>query len=116
MRSNPNSADQTARIALIPFEGGSPAQTFDIQNAVTLASLSLQIHWSSDGRALLYTSTTNNVSNIWSQPIDGGKPAQVTDFKENLILAFDLSPDGKRIVCSRGVFSRDAILISDLRE
>ncbi|HEX5734741.1 MAG TPA: protein kinase [Blastocatellia bacterium] len=115
-RSNPNSADQTARIALIPFEGGSPAQTFDIQNAVTLASLSLQIHWSSDGRALLYTSSMNNVSNIWSQPIDGGKPIQVTDFKENLILAFDLSPDGKKLVCSRGVFSRDAILISDLRE
>lgn len=116
MRSNPNSADQTARIALIPFEGGPPVQTFDIQNAVTLASLSLQIHWSLDGRALLYTSTINNVSNIWSQPIDGGKPAQVTDFKENLILAFDLSPDGKRIVCSRGVFSRDAILISDLTQ
>ena len=115
-RGNPNSADQTARIALIPFEGGSPVQTFDIQNAVTLASLSLQIRWSSDGRALLYTSTINNVSNIWSQPIDGGKPAQVTDFKENLLLAFDLSPDGKRIVCSRGVFSRDAILISDLRQ
>ncbi len=116
MRGNPNSADQAARIALIPFEGGSPVQTFEIQNAVTFASLSLQLHWSADGRALLYTSTINNVSNIWSQPLDGGKSAQVTDFKENLILAFDLSPDGKRIVCSRGVFSRDAILISDLRQ
>ena len=116
MRGTPNSADRTARIALIPFEGGAPVQTFEIQNALTFASLSLQLHWSPDGRALLYTSTVNNVSNIWSQPIDGGKPAQVTEFKENLILAFDLSPDGKQIVCARGVFSRDAILISDLRE
>ena len=68
-----------------------------------------------DGRALLYSVIINNVSNIWSQPLDGGKPVQVTNFKENSITAFDWSRDGKTLAVSRGILIRDAVLINSAR-
>ena len=49
---------------------------------------------------------------IWLQPIHGGEPRQLTDFKTDLIFSFDFSRDGKWIVLSRGTEQRDAILIN----
>jgi tricorn protease-like protein len=57
----------------------------------------------------------NNVSNIWSQSIEGGPPKQVTDFKELLITGFSWSRDGKQLACTRGTLVRDAVLITDLK-
>jgi Tol biopolymer transport system component len=101
------------RIAVITFEGGDPVKTFEIPPGVAGARTIL--HWSKDGRALLYTVIANNVSNIWSQPLEGGAPVQVTDFKEHTITAFDWSRDGRTLAVSRGVLIRDAVLISNAK-
>jgi len=106
--------DSQLKLAIVPFEGGTPIRIFDLQNAVS-SSASASIHWSTDGRAVLYASVLNNVSNIWSQPIDGGKPTQVTDFKDSIMASFDVSADGKQIICSRGVLIRNAVLISEAK-
>lgn len=98
-------------IAVIPFEGGEPVKTFEIQPG--LAGARTILHWSNDGRSLLYTVITNNVSNVWSQPLDGGKPVQLTNFKEHIITAFDWSRDGRTLAVSRGVLIRDAVLINN---
>ena len=100
------------RFAIIPFEGGPPIKTFEQQNAIT-SSLASSIIWTPDGRALLYASTLNNVSNIWRQPIDGTKPTMVTDFKDSVISSFDISPDGKHMIVGRGVLIRNAVLLSE---
>jgi serine/threonine protein kinase len=99
------------RVAIIPFEGGEPVKTFEIQPGLAGARTILQ--WANDGRSLLYTVITNNVSNIWSQPIDGGKPVQLTDFKEHIITAFGWSRDGRQLAVSRGILIRDAVLINN---
>lgn len=99
------------RIAVIPFEGGEPVKTFEIP--VGLAGARTVLRWSRDGRSLLYTVIMNNVSNIWSQPLDGGKPAQLTDFKEHIITAFGWSRDGRTLAVTRGMLIRDAVLISN---
>lgn len=57
----------------------------------------------------------NNVSNIWSEPLAGGRPKRLTDFKEMRIYYFDCSRDGKRVACARGVVNTDAVMIRDLR-
>jgi serine/threonine protein kinase/Tol biopolymer transport system component len=98
------------RIGVIAFEGGEALKTFEVQPG--LGGARTILHWSRDGRSLLYTAITNNVSNIWSQPLDGGKPRQLTDFKEHIITAFDWSPDGRQLAVARGVIIRDAVLIS----
>jgi serine/threonine protein kinase len=99
------------RIAVIPFEGGDAVKKFEIPQGKGAARTIL--NWSKDGRSLLYTAVADNVSNIWSQPLDGGKPVQVTNFKEHLITAFGWSRDGKQLACSRGILIRDAVLISN---
>jgi serine/threonine protein kinase/Tol biopolymer transport system component len=96
-------------LAIISAEGGAPIKTFDISPAQGA------FRWNFDGQALFYLQTRDGVSNIWSQPVDGGPPKQVTDFKSDQIFRFDWSRDGKQLVLARGPVSSDVVLINDLR-
>ena len=110
----PESSDPFAppnRLAIIPFEGGTPSNTFTVPNSGT--GLTVIHWWSPDGKSIFYTATTNNVTNIWSLPLDGGPPKQVTDFKDMLLTGFAWSRDGKQLACTRGALMRDAILVTD---
>ena len=97
------------RLAVMPFAGGAPTSTFDIKPSGTAQTT---LRWSPDGRALDYTVVNNNVSNVWRQPLAGGPPKQITDFKDKLISTFNWSRDHK-LVCARGLLLRDAVLITD---
>jgi Tol biopolymer transport system component len=111
----PESSDPFAppnRVAIIPFEGGAPTKTFDIPSSGTVLSLA---QWSADGKSILYTSNVNNVSNIWSQPLDGGPRKQITQFSDMLMTGFAWTPDGKLLACTRGALVRDAVLVTDLK-
>jgi serine/threonine protein kinase len=99
------------RLAIIPFEGGEPIKTFEISPG--LAGARTILHWSTDASSILYTVISNNVSNIWKQPVDGGKPVQLTNFKWDIITAFDFSRDGRQLAVTRGLLIRDAVLISN---
>ena len=98
-------------VAILPFEGGDPAKTFDLPMNVNTGS---GLRWTFDGRAVTYVVHRGGASNIWSQPMDGGPPTQVTDFKDQEIFAFDWSSDGK-LACSRGVINNDVVIIRNFR-
>ena len=111
----PESPDPFAppnRLAVIPFEGGPVIKTFEKPTSGTVATLT---QWSADSKAILYSLNTNNVSNIWRQPLEGGPPKQITDFKDMLITGFSWTIDGKKLVCTRGVLLRDAVLVTELK-
>jgi serine/threonine protein kinase len=113
--SYPDSPDVSAppnRLAVMSFDGGPELQTFTVPASGTVLSL---MKWSQDGKSLLYTVTTNNVTNIWSQPLDGGPAKKVTDFKDMLITGFSWSRDGKQLAATRGNLLRDAVLIQDTK-
>ena len=112
----PDSHDPFApanRIALIPFEGGEPVKTFEFQSGVRIQTIA---QWSADGKSILYNVTNNNATNLWSQPLDGGPPKQITDFKDSLLSGFAWSRDGKMLACTRGESMRDAVLISEVKQ
>jgi hypothetical protein len=46
------------------------------------------------------------------QALDGAPPKQVTDFKADSIFYFDVSDDGKTVVCARGGWKHDILLIN----
>jgi Tol biopolymer transport system component len=98
------------RIAIMPFAGGEPIKTFEFAPAQSVMTIA---QWSNDGKAILYTTNVNNMTNIWAQPIDGGAPKQTTDFKELFMSGFAWSRDGKQLACSRSNFTRDAVLITE---
>jgi serine/threonine protein kinase len=92
-------------IAIIPIEGGAPVKTFDLPAII--------VRWAADGQALTYIDTQNNASNIWSQPLAGGPPRQLTNWKSDRIFNFAWSRDGKQLALARGIVSNDVVLISD---
>lgn len=95
--------DSQPKIAIIPASGGKPVKIFDFDTD--------RFRWMPDGRSFVYPLSKDGVSNLWSQPIDGGKPKQITNFT-NSIHSFDISPDGKQIAIARGTSTSDVVLIS----
>ena len=93
-------------LTVVPFDGGEPLYRFDLPAAAG------GFRWAPAGKALDYMLTRGGVSNIWRQPLAGGPPKQITDFKAGLIFGFDWSYDGKQLALARGTASHDVILIS----
>ncbi len=95
------------KTAVIPMEGGQPIKFLDVASGSPL-------RWSPDGSAVTFIKTQNGVSNIWSQPLNGDPPKQLTDFTTEQIHFFDWSSDNQ-LVCSRGATTQEAVLISNFR-
>jgi serine/threonine protein kinase/Tol biopolymer transport system component len=111
----PESRDPYAppnRLSMIPFEGGDVIKTFEITGSGTVATV---LEWSQDGKSIFYSINANNVTNIWSQSVDGGPPKQVTHFNDLLMTSFAWSRDGKQLACTRGSLVRDAVLVNDVK-
>ncbi len=68
-----------------------------------------------DGRSIAYVNTIADVSNFWAQPINGGLPKRLTDFKSNQIFHFAWSIDGRQLALSRGFVTTDVVLVGDFR-
>jgi Tol biopolymer transport system component len=101
------------KIAVMPSGGGQPVWTFDPPREDYWTG---DIRWTADGKALLYEAEHNGVSNIWLKPLNGGPPKRLTDFRSETIAAFDLSRDGKHLICSRGGWTFDLVLVRDVSE
>ncbi len=95
------------KIAVFPIEGGEPLKILDITPVSP-------VHWTPDAQAISFVKTVEGVSNIWSQPLNGGEPKQITDFTTEQILNFDWSNDNQ-LICSRSITNRDTLLISNFR-
>jgi serine/threonine protein kinase len=98
------------KLIILPFEGGEPTQTFEVG-----ATAGGTPRWSQDGKAITYYDSRNGMSNIWSQPLDGGPPKPLTEFTTEFVSARSASPDGKSIALTRGTVTSDVILISGFR-
>jgi Tol biopolymer transport system component len=95
-----------ARFAIMPASGGEPTKVFDY--AVPAAG---GVRWTPDGTRLSYTAASGGVAQIWTQPVTGGPPQQITKFRSDNTFAFAWSGDGKKIALSRGTANSDAVLI-----
>ena len=98
------------RLAVIPVNGGPPVHQF----AVPSEAGGVRVRWSSNGKSLLYVVTEDGVSNLWEQPLSGGKPKQITRFTSSQIFDFNWTLDRTRLLMSRGSENRDAVLLTDL--
>jgi serine/threonine protein kinase/Tol biopolymer transport system component len=102
-------ASSPSVLTVIPFDGGEPLYKFDLPAAA------VWFRWAPDGKALDYFLTRGGVSNLWRQPLSGGPPKQITNFKSGEIFSFAWSDDGKQLALARGTRSDDAILIGDFQ-
>ena len=112
-RDDDQQPNSPTKVAIIPFAGGDPVKVLDLPRQSFTSDAGLR--WTPDGHALTYIDTINGVSNIWSLPLDGGPPKQLTDFKTDQIFSFDWSREGKQLALSRGTLTSDVVLIKDFR-
>jgi Tol biopolymer transport system component len=98
------------KIAVLPSEGGEPDMVFEIPDNI---NPSTSLRWIPDGSALTYIIDHGGVSNIWSQPLDGSTPVQLTRFYDKQIFSFDWSHDGT-LACARGEIDHDVVLIRNV--
>jgi serine/threonine protein kinase/Tol biopolymer transport system component len=103
------------RLAIFPSDGGNPTKLFDMPIPYMQHFAWQRIRWTADGGALTYIDRRGGISNIWSQPFEGGPAKQLTDFKSGEIFSFAWSHDGSQLACTRGSIVSDAVLITDLR-
>jgi len=95
------------KVGLIPIEGGQPIRDFEMtQNS--------PLQWTRGGDAISFVKTEAAVSNVWSQPLNGESPKQITKFTTEQILFFDWSSDNQ-LVCSRNLTVRNAVLLHNFR-
>lgn len=96
-------------MAVVPFDGGKPTKKFDIPQTIHIDMSPL---WTPDGRGLTYVDTHGDVSNLWLQPVDGGPPKQITNFKQGYVLRREWTRDGKRVAIVRAAQASDAVTIT----
>ena len=97
-------------LAIMAFDGGPPEETFELPDTADPSTA----HWTPDGRSLTFIDGRKGVGNLWNQPVSGGPPKQITNFKSELIFNFAWSRDG-RLALSRGTKSHDVIMISNFK-
>jgi Tol biopolymer transport system component len=102
-------ATSTWQTALFNIDGTGPLRVLDALNGVG------NYRWAPDGRSITYHLTKKGISNIWSYPLDGREPKQLTDFKNDQIFNFKWSPDGQSLVVARGTVLGDLVMIRDFR-
>ncbi len=105
------SSDAPFKIAIIPIDGGPPTRILDLPLVVK----SRNIRWSRDGNALIYSDNRDKADNLWGQPLDGGPPKQLTNFKSDRIFRFDVTRDGSNFALAKGNETSDAVMISNFR-
>jgi Tol biopolymer transport system component len=105
-----NEANRRPMLAIIPFEGGEPVKTIELPGTVQPIAFA----WTPDGGSIAYLDSSSGIPNVWTQPIDGGAPKQLTNFKSEFVNSFAISRDGK-IAAYRFSATRDIVLIKDFR-
>jgi serine/threonine protein kinase/Tol biopolymer transport system component len=96
------------RAALVSFENGQLVKVFDFPLRAR--------NWKMmDERTLLYIEERDSVDNIWTRPLEGGTPQQLTKFTSEQIFSHAPSRDGKQFAVARGTLEADIILIKDFR-
>ncbi|MCA1592462.1 MAG: hypothetical protein LC754_07390 [Acidobacteria bacterium] len=99
------------KIALVPIEGGPPVKLLDEPEDNSTST----IRWTADGRALVYIATRDNVSNLWTLPLDGSPPRSLTNFASDRIFNFAWSRDNKQLALARGQIAEHVVLIGGFK-
>jgi hypothetical protein len=82
----------TIKMAILSVDGGAPLRVLQVPGAVFNQNA---LSWSPNGKALQYLLTKNGATNVWEQPLEGGKPKQLTNFADGQIFGFNWSLDRK---------------------
>ena len=97
------------RLAVIPIDGSEPVKLYEVMPTFRANTV-----WLPDNRGIAYLDARTGTTNVWMQPLAGGRAVQLTNFTADNIAAFDWSHDN-RLVATRSVETTSVVLIKDFR-
>jgi len=95
------------RLALVSVDSGQVEKKIEFQRT----RIGNIVHFSRDGKSIIYTIRENNADNLWQQPLDGSPGRQITSFKSEHIWDYHWSPDGTKLGLVRGHTDSDVVLM-----
>jgi Tol biopolymer transport system component len=98
-------------LAVLNSQTLQSTMSFPIPATGQLPDNQWRVHWKPDGSAVTYFLQQGATVNVWSQPVSGGPPQQITHFPDRVI-AFAWSRDGKYLAYTRATTSRDVVLLN----
>jgi eukaryotic-like serine/threonine-protein kinase len=99
-------------LAVLSSDGGQPIFLFQV---VSFSWNYATPRWTPDGQAVVYADKQKGAGNLWRQPLAGGPPEQLTNFKNDTIFNFAYSRDARNIILARGQKGGNAVLIRDFK-
>lgn len=99
------------KVALLSFESG---RVLGMLDDIPSSPWTI-VRWTPDGRGLTYVDSRTEDHNLWTLPIDGGVPRQLTRFTSGHTHDFAWSHDGRYLAWSRGPRTHDLVLVTGLR-
>ncbi len=102
---------QRPNISLISLETGKIIRTLEYD-----PRQSGLVRFTPDSKNIVYLIREKGVDNLWSQPLEGGRGHQLTNFSSLKIYSYQWSPDGKSLAFVRGDSPTDVVLIQDSKE
>ncbi len=96
---------------VISLEDGKIVRQFSLPDGEFVATG--KILWTKDSKTLIYAKERiDRIPNLWTQPLDGSPPKQITNYVSERIFDFDWSPDGRQLAMIRGNWKNETVLIS----
>jgi eukaryotic-like serine/threonine-protein kinase len=106
------------KLAVVDANSGEIHAAYDEPAGLSLGTNGgSTLAWTSDGRAILFVVTRNDVSSLWTQPVGATgapqpSPRQIMILGPGVIWGYAISPDSKQILISRGEPITDAVLLT----
>jgi Tol biopolymer transport system component len=97
----------SAKLLVKTIGGGETVRSFDPPYGMK------QPRFTPDSKAIAYLLARDRATNLWEQPLSGGKPVQLTRFTTDEMFDYAWSRDGKQLAFSRGQKKTDAIMMSN---
>ena len=99
------------RLAVIPITAGPPLQVLNLPDGFSGAT----VRWTPDSGSLIHVATQDDISNLWTLPLDGSAPQRLTNFPSDYIFNYAYSRDQKQLGVARGTIAEHAVMIRDFR-
>ncbi|MCD9189104.1 MAG: protein kinase [Pyrinomonadaceae bacterium] len=101
------------KLGIVSVENGKLLQSLKADKIDRSPEFPPILRWTPDAKSVAFISTEAGVSNLFTQPLNGGEPQKLTDFSADRIFNFDWSKDGRQIVYSRGTIRHDIVLFEN---
>ena len=114
-RTEGQGANAKSIIVLQRLEDGATVKQIEMPATYDWSKLG----WTPDGQALTFVhNTTGSVQNLYTRPLAGGTPVQLTHFtsEPGVVAAYAWSRDGKKLAITRARYNdTDVVMFSGFR-